>query len=117
MRKIILPASIILALIALLNLSAITTALFNFVFLGAIPGTQTNVPFWVMLPSMVFLGFVVVRWITHQPMYIGNLAEQEKLARQLARKRVAKTIEASRATSKVQSTPAKKQYRAARTIS
>ena len=117
MRKIILPASIVLVILFFFYLPEIVTIVFNFVFLGAIPGTKNNIPFWIMLPSMVFLGFLVVRWITHQPMYIGNLAEQEKLARQLARKRVAKTIQASRATHTSVAKPAKKQYRTARTIS
>lgn len=117
MRKITLPASIVLALLLFFYLPEIMTAIFNFVFLGAIPGTKNSVPFWIMLPSMVFLGFLVVRWITHQPMYIGNLAEQEKLARQLARKRVAKTIKASRIAHPPVASPAKKQYRTARTIS
>jgi hypothetical protein len=97
MRKYLPHAVIILALLILFNLPTIITVIFELILLGAVPGTTISIPFWVMLPLMVFLGFIVVHWLSHQPLYIGNLEYQEKLARQLARKKVAEKIATARA--------------------
>ncbi len=67
-------------------------SLFLFIFLGVIPGTDTRVPSWAMITLAVLSSALIIRWITNQPMYIGNLVEQERTARQLARKRVAHKI-------------------------
>lgn len=97
MRKYFPHAVIILALLILFNLPTIFTVIFELILLGAIPGTTINIPFWVMLPLMVFCGYIAIHWISHQPLYIGNLEYQEKLARQLARKKVAEIIAEARA--------------------
>ena len=88
MRK---PALIIAAVIFLLIMlfqPNVSGALFALIFLGMIPGTTVNVPSWMMLLGSLIGMVVAIRWLSQQPMFIGNYAQQEKTARQLARKKV-----------------------------
>lgn len=116
LRRIIAITLLICAALALITHPAFMGVIFELVFLGIIPGTALSIPFWIMLPASVLIGFLAIRWIMGQPMYIGNLEHQEKTARALARKNVAKKVAKHRATSKGKaSTTAKKQYRTAKT--
>lgn len=87
-------------------------AVFALIFLGLLPGTSVSIPFWIMLPATLCIAFVLVRWIMHQPMYIGSLETQEKTARTLARKNVAKKVAKHRATQRPIVASTKKHYRA-----
>jgi hypothetical protein len=57
-------------------------------FLGVIPGTTITVPTWMILVGSTAGSYLAIRWILDQPLFIGNRQYQEKLARQLARKKV-----------------------------
>jgi len=75
-------------------------SLFALVFLGLIPGTTLSMPFWVMLIVYGTGLFIVIRWLARQPLYLGNMAKQEKTARQLARKKVINKTQKKTATRK-----------------
>lgn len=93
-------------------------SLFLFIFLGVIPGTDMRVPSWAMITLAVLSSALIIRWITIQPMYIGNLAEQERTARQLARKRVAHKISKRPAAKKKPATRSvRRNYTAAKSAS
>jgi hypothetical protein len=77
-----------LGVLILLFMPQVGYSLFALIFLGMIPGTNLALPSWVMFFGSVIGIFIALRWIIHQPLYIGSHAEQEKLARQLARKKV-----------------------------
>jgi len=65
-------------------------ALFALVFLGLIPGTNLSIPPALMMIAYPIAIIAVVFWLAHQPLYIGSQEKQEKTARAVARKRVAK---------------------------
>lgn len=65
-------------------------ALFALVFLGAIPGTDFSIPPAIMMIAYPLAIIVVLIWLARQPLYIGSQEKQEKTARAVARKRVAK---------------------------
>lgn len=73
-------------------------ALFELVFLGLIPGTNLSIPPVVMMILYPLAILAAIYWLAHQPLYIGSQEKQEKTARAVARKRVAKKT--SKATAK-----------------
>lgn len=87
-RRNILVGVGLLCLIILLVRPEILGALFAFIFLGLIPGTQLSLPFWAMLIIYALGAILVIRWLISQPLYVGNLAKQEQTARAIARKKV-----------------------------
>ena len=87
-RRNILVGVGLLCLIILLVRPEILGGLFAFIFLGLIPGTQLSLPFWAMLIVYAIGAILVIRWLISQPLYVGNLAKQEKTARAIARKKV-----------------------------
>lgn len=64
--------------------------LFALVFLGMIPGTDLSIPPAVMMIGYPIAIIAAVFWLAHQPLYVGSREKQEKTARAVARKRVAK---------------------------
>lgn len=81
-------AIIILVILAdKLNLFGI---LFELVFLGMIPWTNLSIPPVIMMIFYPIAIVAAVFWLAHQPLYIGSKEKQEKTARAVARKRVAK---------------------------
>lgn len=65
-------------------------ALFALIFLGMIPGTDLSIPPLVMMLTYPIAIVGAIYWLAHQPLYIGSQEKQEKTARAVARKRVAK---------------------------
>lgn len=116
LRRYIILTILVCGTLALITHPAFLGVIFGFLFLGIIPGTSFSIPFWIMLPASLLIGFLAVHWIMHQPMYIGSMEYQEKTARALARKNVAKKIAKHRASlqPKTVATP-KKQYRTVKT--
>jgi hypothetical protein len=66
----------------------IENAMLALIFLGMIPGTSISIPSWIMFLVSIVGIVTAVRWISGQPLFIGSREYQEKLARQLARKKV-----------------------------
>lgn len=71
-------------------------AVFALVFLGMIPGTNFSIPPVVMMIGYPLAIIAAVSWLAHQPLYIGSQEKQEKTARAMARKRVAKKTAAAK---------------------
>lgn len=83
----VLAVAILVICIIKLNIFG---ALFALVFLGMIPGTDMSIPPLVMMLFYPVAIIGAVYWLAHQPLYIGSQQKQEKTARAVARKRVAK---------------------------
>lgn len=115
MLRYLLIAVIAICLAVPLADPVISSALFSLIFLGAIPGTRFSIPFWIMLPATLIASYLLIRWLSRQPLFIGNLDEQEKTARALARKKVARIIAESRADASGQA--AKDDYKAIKSTS
>lgn len=64
--------------------------LFALVFLGMIPGTTMSIPPIIMMLLYPAAIIAAIYWLAHQPLYIGSQEKQERTARAVARKRVAK---------------------------
>ena len=102
-RRNVLVGVGLLCLIILLVRPEILGALFAFIFLGLIPGTQLSLPFWAMLIIYAVGAILVIRWLISQPLYVGNLAKQEKTARAIARKKATAKKKSSATTRRRQS--------------
>jgi cell division protein FtsW (lipid II flippase) len=87
-RRILIIGASVISLLVLLAQPAIGNSLLMMLFLGIIPGTSIVLPTWMILLSAVLGSYIAIRWIMNQPMFIGNQEYQEKVARQLARKKV-----------------------------
>jgi uncharacterized membrane protein len=88
----------LIAVIVLVLQFDLLGVLFALVFLGMIPGTDLSIPPWVMMIGYPLAIVAAIFWLVHQPLYIGSREKQEKTARAVARKRVAK--KASKAAAK-----------------
>jgi len=89
-KRMITKAIALIVIIALALKLDVLGALFALVFLGMIPGTDLSIP-----PALMMIGYplaivAAVFWLANQPLYIGSKEKQEKTARAVARKRVAK---------------------------
>lgn len=92
MKRFIISTLLIVGLVIIFTQPTIFNAFLALLFLGIVPGTNIQIPFWIMLIVLFGGCFVLIRWLRSQPLYIGSLATQEKTARQLARKKVAKKV-------------------------
>lgn len=65
-------------------------AIFGLVFLGLVPGTSYSLPMWLM--ALVYLSAILVGvwYLNAQTVYIGDRRHRDKLARQKARRTIAK---------------------------
>lgn len=88
--KAILFSIALFALLWLLLKTDFIDSLILLVLLGLIPGTNLMIPTWLMSIIAIVTAIFLLGWLRSQPLYIGNLAEQERTARKLARIRVAK---------------------------
>lgn len=88
MRKSILIIAGLLTLLVLLFLPSTSGLLLALLLLGMIPGTSFAIPAWIMLLGSMTGIILSIRWISRQPLYIGSHSQQEKMARQLARKKI-----------------------------
>lgn len=108
----LLPIALAVAGLWLLLKTGIIDAVFLFVFLGMIPGTNYALPAWLVFTTTLIGSVLLINWLRHQPLFIGDLARQEKTARQLARKRVTKKL-AIHTPASTTVTPRRKAKRAA----
>ena len=79
---------VVVVSILILVQPAVINALVSFFFLGIVPATDIILPFWVMGVFYIVSSIALVTYLTYQPLYIGDMKHQEKVARQLARKKV-----------------------------
>lgn len=86
-KKVLIVAGLILLLI-ILSRPEVEGELLALLFLGVIPGTSIALPSWMIFIGSIFAASALLRWLRDQPLFIGSHVEQEKLARQLARKKV-----------------------------
>lgn len=89
-KQTIIKALILAILIVLAIKLDVLGALFALAFLGIIPGTDLSIPPAVMMIGYPLAIIGAIFWLAHQPLYIGSREKQEKTARAVARKRVAK---------------------------
>lgn len=79
-------------MLGIIFLPAAFHATVELLLLGVIPGTNIAIPFWIIFLTFFGGAYYLVRWVREQPLFIGDLARQEQVARQLARKRVAQKV-------------------------
>ncbi len=84
--KVLVIATLLFCIVQLNLLGAI----FALLFLGLVPGTDFSIPPAVMMVLYPIAILGAIYWLAHQPLYIGSQQKQEKTARAVARKRVAK---------------------------
>ena len=78
---------VLLGLLVLVQ-PVVFTAIVSLLFLGIVPGTNIVIPFWAMAIFYIISCFALFEYIGRQPLYIGDMKHQEKVARQLAREKV-----------------------------
>jgi hypothetical protein len=71
-------------IIALLQ-PVVMNAFIAFLFAGIIPGTTISLPFWLMSVLLVTVGYIAIRWISKDPIYIGDTPYQQQKSKQAAR--------------------------------
>lgn len=97
MKKRTIAKLVALLLIVIIVLKVdLLGALFALIFLGMIPGTSLSVPPALMMIAYPIAIISVIFWLARQPLYIGSQEKQEKTARAVARKRVAKKTATAR---------------------
>ncbi len=77
--------------IAVLSQPSIANALFAFVFTGALPFTRIILPFWAMMLLIGTVAAAAIMWLFKQPLFIGDTANSEKIAKSRARSYVLAT--------------------------
>lgn len=65
-------------------------AVFLFLLMGIVPGTNLVLPAWSMFSLAAIISVAALTWLRRQPLYIGSRSRQERTARALARRRVHK---------------------------
>ena len=88
MQRATIQLGVVIGIIVLLLQPVVLTPLVSFFFLGIIPGTSYAIPFWAMGLFYIAFALSLITYLTYQPLYIGDLKHQEKVARQLARKKI-----------------------------
>ena len=66
------------------------TMLFTLFVMGIVPGTSFTIPAWVILVGYPVIILIALGWLMSQPLFIGTSAHNQKTARSIARKRVAR---------------------------
>lgn len=87
-RKQVLIAAGLIVLLIILSRPEVQSELLAFLFLGVIPGTSVTIPAWIIFIGSLIGASALLHWLRDQPLFIGSQEYQEKLARQLARKKV-----------------------------
>lgn len=100
----ILIASGLIVLLIVLSRPEVESELLALLFLGVIPGTSIALPSWLIFTGSIITASLLLRWLHNQPLFIGSYVEQERLARQLARKKV---LTMAAATEEVGTQPAR----------
>lgn len=76
--------SILIVIVALVQPS-IMDAFLTFLFIGIIPGTAITLPFWLMSLLLVTVAYVAIRWVSKDPIYIGDTPHQQQQNKKAAR--------------------------------
>ena len=92
MRKGIVYIGIVAGTIYVLAQPTVYNAIFAFLFIGALPGTKTTMPFWGVLSTIILINLILLQWIIRQPLYIGDDGHKQQRAKQAARIQIAKDI-------------------------
>ena len=71
-------------IIALLQPS-VMNAFIAFLFAGIIPGTTISLPFWLMSILLVTVAYIAIRWVSKDPIYIGDTPYQQQQNKKAAR--------------------------------
>lgn len=99
-RNHIIIAAAVFALIALLLNPGLLSAIFVFLFMGIVPGTDITLPWWVTLLGFFAALALGVRWLLDQPVYQPVATNKDLALRRTARKRVLKKTSARKTTAK-----------------
>jgi hypothetical protein len=75
---------IIVVIFALLQ-PIILNAFIAFLFAGIIPGTSIALPFWLMSLFLVTIAYIAIRWVSKDPIYIGDTPHQQQQNKKAAR--------------------------------
>lgn len=78
---------VFVVIIALLQ-PVVMNAFIAFLFAGIIPGTTISLPFWLMSLLLVSVAYIAIRWISKDPIYIGDTPYQQQKSKQAAREYV-----------------------------
>jgi len=71
-KKVVFYIVVLGLLVAALCYEPVQQALFNFVFLGIVPGTHYVLPFWAIASLSIFVTIVLLVWLSRQSMFIGE---------------------------------------------
>ncbi len=72
------------------------TAIFTFFFTGSVPGTDITLPFWAMTLVLCSIGYIAIKWLTKDTLYIGDTAHHQQQAKAEARAYVLQHVARSR---------------------
>jgi hypothetical protein len=90
---------IIIGLLILFQPVVMDTVL-AFVFAGIIPGTTLELPFWAMSLLLGLIGYIAIKWVTKETVYIGDVKQIDTQKRLAARKYVMQKINPIKAPSR-----------------
>ena len=99
-RSHIIIALAVFALLVLIIKPEILSALFVFLFLGIVPGTDITLPWWVMILAFLIALAFGIRWLLDQPHYQPVATNKDRALRRSARKRVLKQTSTRRTAAK-----------------
>lgn len=91
----------IIVIIFALKQPVVINALIAFLFAGVLPGTNIILPFWATSLIALMIGFLAIRWLMKDPLYIGDSAYQQKQAKAKARNYVLSQTKTDPRTSKI----------------
>ncbi len=89
-RRHIIIAIVVFAMVAILIKPSILSALFVFIFMGIVPGTNYTLPSWVSLLGLFLALMLSIRWLLYQPTYQPVATTKDRALRHAARRRVLK---------------------------
>lgn len=99
-RTHIIVAIVVFALCALLLNPGLLSAIFVFLFLGIVPGTDITLPWWVMILAFLIALAFGIRWLLDQPVYQPVATNKDLALRRTARKRVLKQTSTRKSAAK-----------------
>lgn len=88
MTKVIRVIGIIVAMSIVVSQPQVLNAVFALLFAGVVPFTHIVLPFWAMSLLLATIAYAALRWLRRQPLFIGDTAHRERLAKSRARSHV-----------------------------
>lgn len=104
MKRVVFWAILVAAGLVITTQTSLMTDIFLLLVMGIVPGTNLHAPAFLMLIGYPLIAIAAIYWLVKQPMFIGNKQHNEKLARQIARKKVMKISRSSSKQQKITST-------------